>query len=254
MTSHREGARLRGGLIRGMGAALISLGLALAVFCGFMLWGTNVAGDQASAQILELASEELGQSSVAGAPTPEGTNRPAATGDQVPGAGGDTGRDVRETQSAVENGELIAVVTIPSIDVEIPVLEGMDGDILDEGVLGHYPGTQSPGEVGNFAVAGHRTTHGAPLYDIDEIEVGDAIVVQTSQGWDVYAMERQRVVDPAAIEVIAPVPDDPDATATSSWMVLTSCHPKLSAEKRMIAYASLDRHVPRSEGPPAELD
>ena len=145
------------------------------------------------------------------------------------------------------------MVTIPSIDLELPVLEGVGADVLDQGVLGHYPGTGAPGSVGNFAIAGHRTTHGAPLYDIDQIEVGDPIVVQTAQGWDVYTMQRERIVDPDAVEVIAPVPDDPQATPTQRSMVLTSCYPKLSAAQRIVAYASFDRHVPKGEGAPAEI-
>ncbi len=239
--------RRRLGFYRVAGAAFFSLGLALAVFCGYMLWGTNVAGDRASAQILELAAEDLDQTEDSGAAAP------AASGRQLPAAGSVTGGENAAKETSAQRGDLLGVISIPSVDLEVPVLEGTEADVLDQGVLGHYPGTGSPGGLGNFAVAGHRTTHGAPLYDIEEIAVGDAIVVRTGRGWDVYTMQRQRVVDPEAVEVLAPVPDDPGATATARWMVLTSCHPKLSAAERIVAYARWDRHVPRSEGAPAEL-
>ncbi len=233
--------RGRTGPVHTLGYLLVSAGLALVVFSGYMLWGSNVVGDRASAQILELASETLEQSPAAAPASPDASltaPAQASVGQAAPPA----------------NGDLIGVVTIPSIEVEVPVLEGMDASVLDQGVLGHYPGTAAPGQVGNFAVAGHRTTHGAPMHDIDRIAVGDPITVETSRGWDVYTMQRHRIVTPDAVEVIAPVPDDPSATASAAWMVLTSCHPKLSAAKRIIAYAVLDRHVPRASGPPAELD
>jgi len=256
-----------------LGYLLVSAGLALAVFSGYMLWGSNVVGDRASAQILQLALETLEQSPAA-APAPRDAlsqtpsvlldpsipevdtdTRPAASltaASRAPAAGAAV--QAPATQAApLEQGDLIGIVTIPSIDVEVPVLEGMGASVLDQGVLGHYPGTAAPGQVGNFAVAGHRTTHGAPMYDIDRIAVGDPITVETSRGWDVYTMQRHRIVTPDAVEVIAPVPDDPGATPSAAWMVLTSCHPKLSAAQRIIAYAVLDRHVPRSSGPPVEL-
>lgn len=247
MTSHVKPRCTPRVLIRGLGAALISVGLALGIFCGYMFWGTNLAGDQASAQILELASEEFDESALIDEPSVAVPDLDSLT---VASSGGLAAPSV---EPLPDHGDLLAVVSIPSIDVEVPVLEGTDAEVLDQGVLGHYPGTASAGTVGNFALAGHRTTHGAPLYDIDEIVAGDAIVVQTRQGWDVYTMQRRRIVDPDAVEVIAPVPDDPGADPTSSWMVLTSCHPKVSAAKRIIAYASLDRHVPKDQGPPAEL-
>lgn len=241
--------RGRTGPVHALGYLLVSAGLALAVFAVYQLWGSNVVGDRASAQILELASETLEQSPAA---APASPNASLTTTPHSPGGQSAAQTPVGQTAPPA-NGDLIGVVSIPSIEVEVPVLEGMDASVLDQGVLGHYPGAAAPGQVGNFAVAGHRTTHGSPLYDIDRIAVGDPITVETSQGWDVYTMQRHRIVTPDAIEALAPVPDDPGATASAAAMVLTSCHPKLSAAKRIIAYAVLDRHVPRSSGPPAEL-
>lgn len=253
-------------MVRTLGCLLVSAGLALAAFSAYMLAGSNVAGDRASAQILELASETLQQSPAAttappsaALPTPAASMKPPLPMPREDRDGGAAGGVTTAVPAAVgqavalAHGDLIGVVAIPSIDVEVPVLEGMDAPVLDQGVLGHYPGAADPGQVGNFAVAGHRTTHGAPLYDIDRIAVGDPIVVETSQGWDVYTMQRQRVVKPDAVEVLAAVPDHPEATPSAAWMVLTSCHPKLSAAKRIVAYALLDRHVPRASGPPAEV-
>ncbi len=279
-TQHRTPRR---GAFRGVGFAFLAVGVAIVLFFGYVFWGGNVAGDQAAAQILERASQQLDEqsrqtSSDASSTTPvtsapglssstpsasipsappqlaepseaqaQSVQAPSSQSPLVPSA------SAQASESPYGPGDVVAVVTIPSIDLELPVLEGMGADVLDQGVLGHYPGTGAPGSVGNFAIAGHRTTHGAPLYDIDQIEVGDPIVVQTARGWDVYTMQRERIVDPGAVEVIAPVPDDPQATPTQRWMVLTSCYPKLSAAQRIVAYADFDRHVPKGEGAPAEL-
>ncbi len=218
--------------------------MAIVLFVGYVFWGSNMAGDQAAAQVLQRASSQLDRPQTVG-PSPV-VSQPGQT---------PTTESVAEaTTSVPAEGDVLGVVSIPSLDVEVPVLEGMDADVLDQGVLGHYPGTASPGSVGNFAIAGHRTTHGAPLYDIDRITVGDPVVVQTAEGWDVYTMQRRRIVDPEAVEVIAAVPDRPGLVPTQRWMVLTSCHPKVSAAQRMIVYASFDRHVSRDQGPPKELD
>ncbi|ANS80012.1 Membrane protein [Serinicoccus hydrothermalis] len=81
--------------------------------------------------------------------------------------------------------------------------------ILNLGVLGHYPSSDLPGEVGNFAVAGHRTTYGAPLWAIGEMALGDPIVVETAQGWNVCRLDRTEIIAPTQTEVIADVPGDP---------------------------------------------
>ncbi|MGB3829696.1 MAG: class E sortase [Ornithinimicrobium sp.] len=246
------------GALRRVGLAFLSVGIALVLFCGYVFWGSNVAGDHAAAQILERASTQLdhsdaGEASPVVVPPVRAASAQPSTRQATGAQASSTTPRSPDPQSDLAPGDLVGVVSIPSIDLELPVLEGIDAEVLDQGVLGHYPGTGRPGAVGNFALAGHRTTHGAPLYDIDQIEVGDPIVVQTPRGWDVYTMQRQRIVDPEAVDVLAPVPDDPQAVPTESWMVLTSCHPKLSAAQRMVVYATIDRQVSRDQGPPPEL-
>jgi sortase A len=127
--------------------------------------------------------------------------------------------------------------------------------ILDQGVLGQYDHAAEPGAVGNFAVAGHRTTHGAPLWSLGDLEPGDPIVVETDNAYFVYVFDRHRIVTPDKTEVVAPVPDDAswEQKPEEAWMVLTTCHPRYSAEQRLIAYASLDRRVDRSSGVPPEI-
>jgi sortase A len=110
-----------------------------------------------------------------------------------------------------------------------------------------------PGEIGNFALAAHRTTYGAPFANIAELRVGDRIYVETRDGWYVYAFRNLEYVWPTAVQVLEPVPQAPQVEATERYLTLTSCNPRFSAAERIIAYAVFETWYPREEGPPAEI-
>ncbi|MDK6351097.1 sortase domain-containing protein, partial [Bifidobacterium scardovii] len=74
--------------------------------------------------------------------------------------------------------------------------------------LGHYQDTQMPGQVGNFAVAGHRNGYGQPLGDVDKLQEGDPIIIRTKDYWYVYQYTRHKIVPPTDIYVIAPNPEN----------------------------------------------
>ncbi len=124
--------------------------------------------------------------------------------------------------------------------------------MLAEGI-GHYPGTQQPGAVGNTAYAGHRAGHGNPLIDIDTIRPGDAIVVETADAYVVYRAERSEIVPPTDVRVLDPVPEQPGAVPTQAVLTLTSCEPKYGSTNRYIVFARLDRSIPRDQGLPADV-
>jgi sortase A len=132
------------------------------------------------------------------------------------------------------------------------VLEGTDHDTLTKG-LGHYPHTAMPGLVGNFAVSGHRTTYGRPFHNIDLLQKGDIIVVETKTSYLVYAVDRHVIVTPDHLEVVAPVPQHLGVKPTEAWLTMTSCHPKFSATERYIVFAKLARSIPRANGLPTSL-
>jgi sortase A len=112
------------------------------------------------------------------------------------------------------------------------VVAGVERDDLAKGP-GHYPDTPMPGDVGNAAIAGHRTTFGAPFNRIDELRSGDSIDVTTLAGIFHYKVNQApKVVFPTDLSVLDPTP-----TAT---LTLTSCHPKFSARQRIVVTASLD--------------
>jgi sortase A len=110
-----------------------------------------------------------------------------------------------------------------------------------------------PGQVGNFAVAGHRTTYGRPFNTIDKLRKGDVIVVETKTSYIVYAVDRHVIVTPSQVEVITPVPQHPGVTPTEAWMTLTACHPEYSARERYVVFAKLLRTIPRASGLPASV-
>jgi sortase A len=106
---------------------------------------------------------------------------------------------------------------------------------------GHYPATPLPGMRGTVAIAGHRTTYGAPFHDVDDLRRGDAIELAMPYGHFTYRVERTRIVAPTATEVTGPVGYD--------RLVLSACHPLYSAAQRIIVFARLERAEAR--GPAA---
>ena len=140
-----------------------------------------------------------------------------------------------------DNGEAIARMIIPAIDVDEIVVAGVEVEDLRKGP-GHYGTTPLPGQPGNAAIAGHRTTYGAPFGQIDELAPGDEIIIETLQGRFVYRVlpggrgmagrtPGHRIVAPTALEVL----DDQG----DNRLTLTSCHPKYSSKQRIIVHAEL---------------
>lgn len=125
-------------------------------------------------------------------------------------------------------GDAIAKIEIPAIGVSEYVVEGTDTGDLRKGP-GHYPDTPQPGEPGTAAIAGHRTTYGAPFRDIDQLERGDRIELQTPGGRYLYRVDRTKIVDDTDLSVLDPV--------GHRQLILSACHPLYSAEQRIIAFA-----------------
>lgn len=118
--------------------------------------------------------------------------------------------------------------------------------------VGHYVTSSELGETGNFAIAGHRTTFGASFGKIDELRVGDRIYLETKDGWYVYRFRNIEFVYPTQSSVLRPVPSS-YVTAKDRLLTMTSCHPKLSAAERIIAYSVFESFVPRRFGEPIEI-
>jgi sortase A len=132
------------------------------------------------------------------------------------------------------------------------VVEGVGVADLKKGP-GHYPGTALPGQLGNLVISGHRTTYGAPFRHVDQLDPGDAIVVETRTAWFTYRVRRLSIVKPSAVEVTYPVPYHREAVPRERLLTLTTCHPAYSAKKRLIVLAVLESTLAKGPGvtPPA---
>jgi sortase A len=137
-------------------------------------------------------------------------------------------------------GDAIGRVTIPSVNVSEYVVEGTGTGDLRKGP-GHYPSSPLPGERGTTAIAGHRTTYGAPFRRLDKVRRGNPITVDTPYGRFVYEVERTRIVDDTDVSVLRRVGYD--------RLVLTACHPLYSAAQRIVVFARLRRRGPATVRP-----
>lgn len=129
------------------------------------------------------------------------------------------------------NGEAIGRLAIPSIDLDVVVVEGTDTASLQKGP-GHYPETPFPGQGGTTAIAGHRTTYLAPFRHLDQLARGDEIEIEMPYANFAYRVQKTRVVDDSAVDIIHKVGYE--------RLVLTACHPLYSAAQRIAAFAKLE--------------
>jgi len=205
-----------------LGDLFVSAGVLLLLFVGWQLWWTDVTANRVQAGTVHTLTQQF--------------DSPAAHGEQP---------------TPVAFGKAFAIVRIPRFgaDYARPLLEGTSHDILQQGI-GHYVGTALPGAVGNFAMAGHRTTYGRPFHDIDTLLPGDLIVVETRASYSVYAVKRHVIVEPTAVDVLDPVPQHPGVRPTAAWLTMTACHPKYSAAQRYVVFAQLVHVYSHADGLP----
>lgn len=150
------------------------------------------------------------------------------------------------------DGTVIGVLRVPRFGAKYArtIAEGTGTAELStfELGVGHYPGTQMPGQIGNFAIAGHRSAYGGAMHLIDRLRPGDPIVVETKDGWYTYRFEARRIVQPTAIEAIDAVPFAPKAVPTTRMITLTTCTPLYSTAQRWVATGSFVSFRPRVAG------
>jgi sortase A len=144
----------------------------------------------------------------------------------------------RTLNRRTDDGQPLGRIRMRSIGVDSVVVAGTGGSSLRRGP-GHYPDTPLPGARGTVAIAGHRTTYGAPFRRLDKLEPGDRVEVSMPYGRFVYRVERRRIVPPTAIWVTQRVRYD--------RLVLSACHPLYSAAKRIVVFARLVDTKPRND-------
>jgi sortase A len=135
----------------------------------------------------------------------------------------------------LDDGDPVGRLRADAVGIDEIVVQGTGAADLRKGP-GHYPGTPLPGARGTVAIAGHRTTYGAPFRRVDDLDRGDRIELELPYGNFAYRVERTRIVAPTATWVTRRVAYD--------RLVLTACHPLYSAAKRIVVFARLERSSP----------
>lgn len=205
------------------GRVCITAGVLILLFVVYQLWGTGIREAQAQNRLDKQFVERLhGAQSTTTTSTTTSTTQP----------GGSTTTTVATAPpiDPVPEGEAVARIVIPKIGVDKKVVEGVALPDLKKGP-GHYPDSPLPGQRGNAAIAGHRTTYGAPFNRIDELVAGDEITVETVQGSFRYLVTEQLIISPTQVDVL----DDKG----DNRLTLTSCNPKYSARQRIVVVAKL---------------
>ncbi|MFJ3161531.1 class E sortase [Streptomyces kanasensis] len=215
---------------RVMGEVFITFGVLMLLFVAYQLWWTNV---QAGLEV-DRAKDRIAEDWAKGG----GTGEPGV----------------------FEAGEGFAILHIPKLDVAVPVAEGIDKEkVLDKGMAGHYAEgalkTAMPSDKqGNFAVAGHRNTHGEPFRYINQLRPGDPIVVETRDAYYIYEMASiLPQTPPSNVSVLKPVPDGSGFTGPGRYLTLTTCTPEFTSTYRMIVWGRMVEERPRSKGVPDAL-
>jgi sortase A len=228
--------------VSAMGKVLIATGVLLFGFVAYQLWGTGLETARAQRALANEFEELLAAIDTA----PTTTTPEAAPSPTVPDA---TAPSEQPTATAppvstptapvvqpiapVSEGDPIARIEIPGIGVNDIVVAGVGVRDLQKGP-GHFPDTPLPGQLGNAAIAGHRTTYGQPFRNVDKLRAGDEIVVTTLAGRFVYRVTGTQIVSPSDYQVVATTrPDVAEIT-------LVSCHPVWSAAQRIIVSGVLD--------------
>lgn len=220
-------------VLRGVGQTLITVGVVLLLFTVYELKVTNLVTAQEQEQLRTDLARVWAQPAPPAVPTAAGPR-------------------------SVELGTGIAVIRIPRLDggPDDPyakvVVEGTGVEDLKKGP-GRIVQSQRPGELGNLVISGHRTTYGAPFADLDRLQPGDAVVIETRDTWYTYRVTGSEIVLPTAVEVTLPVPKQPGVAPTKSVLTLTTCNPKYSARQRLIISADLVETLPKADGAPTAL-
>ncbi|MCL7379484.1 class E sortase [Streptomyces sp. 35G-GA-8] len=212
---------------RAVGELFITFGVLMLLFVTYQLWWTNVRADQYAGNETNKIQDSW-------------------TKDRQPGA--------------FEPGQGFAIMHIPKLDVVVPIAEGINkSQVLDRGMVGHYAEgrlkTAMPSDKqGNFAVAGHRNTHGEPFRYINQLKPGDEIIVETRDAYYTYDMASiLPQTSPSNVSVIGPVPPGSGFTEPGRYITLTTCTPEFTSTYRLIVWGKMVDERPRSKGKPDAL-
>ncbi|MFG3231939.1 class E sortase [Streptomyces antibioticus] len=252
----RRRARIRRAVLGGA-ELLVTVGVVLLLLVAHQLWWTNREAKEGAERRVEALEREWREPDTPGLPAP-----PDSSG----GTGISDGADPPDTSPpdtspAAENPKNpdtptpdtpYAILTIPRLTLRVPIAEGTGKrNVLDKGYAGHYRHTQQPGQEGNFALAGHRNTHGEPFRHLDRLRKGDLITVETRTARYTYTVGTVLPrTSPRDTGVIAPVPRSLTRPsygydAPGRYLTLTTCTPEYTSRYRLVVWGTLTSGGPR---------
>jgi LPXTG-site transpeptidase (sortase) family protein len=218
-------ARLLRGTARVGGELLITLGLVVLLFAAYEVYGKTAAiADHQNSLSTQL--DHTWDDPALITPGPAASPAPAGL--------------------AAPPGSAIGRLYLPRLHLHWVVVEGVSLQDIRY-APGHYPGTALPGQVGNFAVAGHRLV--GIFWDLDQLRPGDLAIVETRSNWYLYQISGTEVVSPHAVEVIAPSPDQPGRAPDAAYLTLTTCNPKYNNYQRLVVHGRLYQRLPHDQRP-----
>jgi sortase A len=244
-------------ILGALGKVLVAAGVLVLLFAAYQVWGTNIQTDQAQRELADEFDELVRKRAAAAETTTTTSAPPVGSDDTAP-------PQTLPPQPAPDivapaTGELVGRISIPGIGLKnFKFVQGTATEQLKRGAA-HYTSTPLPGQRGNAAIAGHRTTYGAPFSNIDKIAVGDEIVVETVQGSFTYKAIGTRIVAPSEVSVLE--------SDGRNLLTLTACHPRYDLRQRIVVQAELQGQVvpelagqeeamatPEPNDAPADLD
>ncbi|MFD3929234.1 class E sortase [Streptomyces sp. NPDC058614] len=229
------------------GELLVTLGVVLLLLVVHQLWWTNRQAQHNAAREVQALEREWGASTPS-APATEAAPSAAPTED----AGQERQPAVNSTGTQPSWSQAYAILTIPRLGLRVPVAEGVGKQgVLNKGYVGHYKDTQQPGQAGNFALAGHRNTHGEPFRYINRLKRGDEISVETEAALYTYTVDKTLPQTSAGDGgVIGAVPRSTAKPAygysdPGYYITLTTCTPEYTSKYRLVVWGKLTSTRPR---------
>jgi sortase A len=208
-----------------VGLVLLASGVGLLGWAGYEYFGTNIISERA---FTKEKDELRARWEVEGTASERGTT-PA--------------KQAKKDRERQIPGNAIALLRVPAFgaEYEVPILAGTDMRDLNRGV-GHYDSTAMPGQIGNFALAGHRVTHGQPFAELLELDRGDEVIVETRDAVYTYVIDdpaSELTVPNTAGWVLEPVPGKPKAKPTKALITLTTCQDLFRSKDRSVGFGHL---------------
>ncbi|MET8689053.1 class E sortase [Streptomyces sp. NPDC004732] len=239
----------------------VTLGLVLLLLVAHQLWWTNRQARAAAEKKVEALEEEWeggsgskegGDSADEGGPRASSSSAAEPEPERARGSSVAGARQPARPAPAPHWDQAYAVLRIPRIGIRVPVAEGVSkGGVLNKGYVGHYPRTAQPGQGGNFALAGHRNTHGEPFRYINRLRDGDEVSVATKDAVYTYvvdkALARTSAHDGGVIRSVprSDVRKGYGYSQAGYYITLTTCTPEYTSKYRLVVWGKLRSMRPR---------